>query len=84
MPPSTILHLLIQLQTDLNSLTINCVDVNSSVTDLIGLYNGEAQRRSSIAAKVRRWTEALNAMSDSLEKFQSDASKLEEYLNAHG
>lgn len=84
MPPSTILQLLIQLQTDLNNLTINCVDVNSSVTDLIGLYNGEVQRRSSIIAKTGRFADALDAMSDSLEKFKSDALKLEEYLNAHG
>jgi hypothetical protein len=84
MPQSTMLQLLMQLQADLNRLTIDCVEANSTLTDLLELYNGKVHRRSAISPKVSRWTEALNAMSDSLDKFQSDAAKLEEYLNAQG
>lgn len=82
MPPSNIMRLLMQLQEDLNRLTLSCVEANSSITDILELYSGQVQRRSAIAPRVKRWTNALNAMSDSLDKFQSDAAKLEEYLDA--
>lgn len=82
MPQSPMLQFLIQLQEDLNNLTLACVETNSSVTDLLELYNGRLHARSDVSPRVKRWANAINAMSDSLEKFQSDASKLEEYLSA--
>lgn len=82
MPPPNIMSLLMQLQADLNDLTVSCIEANGSVTDILGLYNGRVHSCSVIKPMVARWTNALNAMSDSLEKFQTDANKLGEYLDA--
>lgn len=71
-----------QMQTDLNKVTLDCVEANSSVTDIIGLYNGQWHDRAVISHVTARWSRALNSLADSLEKFQVDAAKLEEYLNA--
>lgn len=82
MPPSNMMKLLMQLQADLNVLTLDCIEANSSVTGIMGLYDGAAHRRSEIAPLVARWSKALDAMSESLEKFQTDAARLGDYLDA--
>lgn len=82
MPPSNMMNLLMRLQMDLNKLTIDCVEANSSLTDILGFYDGGVHNRYEIKPAVVRWTNALSAMSDSLEKFQADANKLGEYLDA--
>lgn len=70
-----------QMQTDLNKVTLDCIEANSSITDIIGLYDGQWHDRAAISHVTARWSKALDALADSLEKFQADASKLEEYLN---
>jgi len=82
MPPSHMVQLLMQLQIDMNKLTIDCVEVNSRLTDLLGFYDGRFHMQSEIKPVVAKWTSALSAMSDSLEKFQADATKLGEYVDA--
>ena len=81
MQPPIMKHL-IQLQDDLNVLTISCVEVNSCITDILSLYNGQQHRRIHISQKVATWTAAISVMSDALDKFQEDADKLGDYLDA--
>jgi hypothetical protein len=80
--PQSIMKLLIQLQEDLNNLTISCIEANGCVTDILSLYNGNQPRRATISRKVSNWSASLGAMSDALEKFQNDADMLGEYLDA--
>ena len=82
MPPSPIVPLLMELQKDLNNLTIVCLGANHSITDLIELYDDNFHSSHEVSQRVARWANALDAMADVLDKFEKDGRKLREYLNA--
>lgn len=84
MPQSDMMMLLMQLQMDLNSLTLSCIETNSCVTSLLELYSDKVQSYTTIHDRCVRWSRAIGMMSDALEKFQADANKLGDYLDAQG
>lgn len=84
MPPSTLLTMLIRLQNDLNALTMCCIESNSRITDMIALYDSKVASYDVISDRCAKWGASLNALSNALERFQTDANKLGEYFDAQG
>lgn len=82
MPPSTLLQILIQLQSDLNDFTVCCIDANGCITDLLALYGDEVATLEELQGRVANFGAALTTMSDALEKFQVDSDKLAGYFDA--
>ena len=82
MPQPTLLQLLVQLQTDLNALTVSCIEANSRVTDIIALYGDEVSPITVLHDRCAKWGVSLDALSDALEKFQDDSDRLVRYFDA--
>ena len=84
MPQSNMTQMLINLQRDLNSVTICSIQANGSITDMLSLYGDHITPAEDIPLYVARLAGALSGLCDAFEKFMNDADELSRYLDAKG
>lgn len=84
MPQSSMKQMLINLQRDLNGVTLCSIQANSSIMDMLSLYSDDVTPAEEIPLYVAQLAGALNGLCDAFEKFMNDADELSRYLDAKG
>lgn len=63
-------------------MTISALAANNALTGMLDVYSGaEEFSPNKHSMNVTKWTKAINALTDSLEEFGKDSTKLVRYLD---
>lgn len=84
MSQSKMIPMLLELQKDLNNITVCAISANSSITDVLSLYSDGTQHYTCIPLYASRMSSSLQKLLDAFEKFMNDADELSRYLDAKG
>lgn len=84
MQQSKMIPMLLELQKDLNNITICTINANSSIADVLSLYSDDLLHYTRIPLYASRMSSSLQSLLDAFEKFVSDADELSRYLDAKG
>ena len=82
--PSEFMEILMDLQRDLNNVTISAVASNKALSALIETYNSDTYTPEKNKRNIAAWTKAINCLNDTLTTFCSDAERLEAYISGKG
>lgn len=84
MSQSEMIPMLLNLQKDLNSITICTINANSSIADVLSLYSNYSTHYTFIPKYASRMSSSLQSLIDAFEKFIDDTDELSRYLDAKG
>lgn len=84
MQQSKMVPMLIEMQKDLNNITICTINANSSIADVLSLYSNDSAHYTCIPLYASRMSSSLQSLLDAFEKLMDDADKLSRYLDAKG
>jgi hypothetical protein len=63
-------------------MTISALAANNALTGMLDIYSGEEEfSHKKHSMHVDKWSKAINALTDSLEEFGKDSTKLVRYLD---
>lgn len=84
MPQPSMEQLLINLQRDLNGITICSIQANGSLADMLSLYCDYVTPATELPLYVTQMAGALSSLCDAFEKFMKDVDELSRYLDDKG
>ncbi len=84
MQQSKMIQMLLELQKDMNNITICAINANSSIADVLSLYSDGTQHYTCIPKYASRMSSSLQSLFDAFEKLTNDTEELSRYLDAKG
>ena len=81
--PSDFQKILMDLQKDLNAITISALAANNALSRMLQTCDDADPEFSPYAhaQHTQGWAKALNSLTDSLENFGKDGNRLREYID---
>lgn len=79
--PSDFMEILLDMQSDLNILTLSTAASNHALSALLDLYNDGTYTPEKNKQRVQSWQKALECMSKAVEEFVKDSARLEAYIS---
>lgn len=81
--PSDFQKILLDMQKDLNAITICALAANNALASMLSTYEDSTEEFSPFdrARSADNWAKALSSLTDSLDSFGKNGLKLQEYID---
>ena len=79
--PSDFIEILLDIQKDLNQMTISTVASNRALSKILEMYNDGTYTPDKNKQRTEAWSSSLGRLSEAMVSFINDAARLEAYIN---